>query len=69
MGNARIELTRVPNERKPLEFSFLMTETEVGCELANESHKNALIKAGIQIDEISNCPLNENGEKVKAHIF
>jgi hypothetical protein len=28
-----------------------------------------LVNAGVKLDEVTHCPINHNGEKVKAHIF
>lgn len=48
-----------------------MTEAdlELGCEVTQEHQKKTLAKAGVQLDEITHCPINTDGEKVKAHIF
>ena len=54
---------------RPPEESFLLLETEVGCEVTSVSDKKVLSEAGIQVHEESNCPLNAAGKKVKAHIF
>ena len=48
-----------------------MTEAdlELGCAVTQEHQKKTLANAGVQLDEITHCPINNNGEKVKAHIF
>jgi len=70
-GTARIELTRINKEARPIGTSLLMTEAEsgVGCAVDNEQQKKTLQKAGVQVDEITHCPINNDGQPVKAHIF
>lgn len=70
-GTARIELTNINKATRPIGTSLLMTEAETGvsCAVDSESQKKTLAKAGVKLDEITHCPINGDGNPVKAHIF
>jgi hypothetical protein len=57
----RLELKQIKKtiEPVPIENSFL----ELGCE------RKASAEAESQIDDVTHCPINKDGQKVKAHIF
>ena len=67
-GVANLELSRVRKytEPRPIDNAVLELETETGCEMLVDKKSNNQAEL---LDDVTHCPINNDGKQVKAHIF
>ena len=76
-GHLRLELTKIKkyNEPRPIESAMLLIEEGCGKQTVAEKKSGAKVLSTAEMEklqaaeEITHCPINTEGKKVKAHIF
>jgi hypothetical protein len=63
----RLELKRIKKTVAPVPIDNALLEIDESC--SRKSQESASAESEIKIDDVTHCPINKKGEKVKAHIF
>lgn len=66
-GHLRLELTKIKKTKEPVPIDDALLE--IGCDRKALAEASLDAESELKIDDVTHCPINKKGEKVKAHIF